>query len=413
MLAGWLLHRYIAGPRDEAKPRPVQRLAGLAAALVTAGAMIGLALWAMDFSVDRRDREVMHAAFGILPFAAAALFLAFGWRRHRFYAAALIVVLTGGELVWRNAASSMNAEPRERYAVFNGMSEDHIRGLAILRTHLNEAHARGDRPRVEIIGMPNAWQNAAMVFGIEDTIGYNPLRMARFERAVGPGENAEDYNARSFPRSFRGYSCRLATMLGLEYLVLSVPIENLPAHFPRVRSAQMIFQADKIFIYKLRQAAPRAYVAHHVIPVDFDEVVANGEMPDFDRHNDVLLDEESVGRLSPGFGKAETVPETGRSRARIIQFARNRVAIEAIADKPGLLVLHDLHYPGWVAEVNGREMPIVRANLLFRAVEIPAGKNTVVFSFRPLSLANLSSAARGLLIRGRPNEPTSAALQAR
>lgn len=50
-----------------------------------------------------------------------------------------------------------------------------------------------------------------MVLGLEDTLGYNPLRISTYERAVGPGENAVDPNGRHFPGTFRGYKCTLAS----------------------------------------------------------------------------------------------------------------------------------------------------------------------------------------------------------
>ena len=75
------------------------------------------------------------------------------------------------------------------------------------------------------------------------------------------------------------------------------------------------------------------------------------------------------------------------------------VVIEVDSDRPGVLVLHDLYYPGWEARVDGVQGTLLRANLLFRGVEVPAGHHIVEFSYHPLSLANLSVAARGLLGR--------------
>ncbi len=44
-------------------------------------------------------------------------------------------------------------------------------------------------------------------------------------------------------------------------------------------------------------------------------------------------------------------------------------------------------------------MPVLRANLLFRGVEVSPGRHTVRFAFHPLSISNLASAAAGLLHR--------------
>ena len=40
--------------------------------------------------------------------------------------------------------------------------------------------------------------------------------------------------------------------------------------------------------------------------------------------------------------------------AQIVSYEPERVEIEATSRGPGLLVLSDLHYPGWKAEVDGR-----------------------------------------------------------
>ena len=51
-----------------------------------------------------------------------------------------------------------------------------------------------------------------------------------------------------------------------------------------------------------------------------------------------------------------------------------------------LLVLSDRWYPGWKATVNGRNADVLRANGVFRAVEVPAGVSDVEFRFLPRSL---------------------------
>ena len=65
-----------------------------------------------------------------------------------------------------------------------------------------------------------------------------------------------------------------------------------------------------------------------------------------------------------------------------------------------MLVLHDLYYPGWTATVDGAMVPVLRTNLIFRGVAVPAGHHTVEFSFHPFAGQNLLAALDCLLRLG-------------
>jgi uncharacterized membrane protein YfhO len=71
----------------------------------------------------------------------------------------------------------------------------------------------------------------------------------------------------------------------------------------------------------------------------------------------------------------------------------------------GWLVVRDLYWPGWKARVDGRPVPLLPADGVFRAVALPAGTHQVEFRYRPLSfgLGGILSvlAALGLLLSGR------------
>ena len=85
--------------------------------------------------------------------------------------------------------------------------------------------------------------------------------------------------------------------------------------------------------------------------------------------------------------------------ARIVSWRGDRIEIEADSELGGMLALHETWYPGWVAEIDGRKAPVLRADVLFRGVEVPAGRHHVVFRFAPFSLDNLTNALKTALRR--------------
>ncbi|MFO1148590.1 MAG: YfhO family protein [Alsobacter sp.] len=396
MLGGYCVHAYLSGEetrRREARAWAARLRIALAWAMPAALVAGGLAF---SLRVGHGYEAALQLAV-FLGFSALVFSILVPQQtpRARLVAASLLVAATGGELVWRNAASALNSEPASRYAVYEKLSSSDFAGLTALKRELDERHAKGERPRVEILGLGGAWQNASMVLGIEDTVGYNALRIAEYEKAVGSGENAVELSLRQFPGTFRGYKCHLASLLGLEYLVLDRPAEKLPRHFPRLRDATLIHASPTMYIYRLPQAAPRAYVATHVKPVDTDAVLDDEELPDFDRRSEALIDEADLSRLSRDITDADNAgnPAPGASKVKILSYRRNSVSLSVSTDRAGLLVLHDLHYPGWEATVDGRPVPVLKANLLFRGVEVEAGEHKVEFTFRPLSPGNLLTAA--------------------
>ena len=80
--------------------------------------------------------------------------------------------------------------------------------------------------------------------------------------------------------------------------------------------------------------------------------------------------------------------------AKITHEEPERVEVEVIAKTPGYLFLADSFDPGWSATANGRAVPIRPAILAFRAVFLPAGPHTVVFSYRPAGFV------KGLMVTG-------------
>jgi hypothetical protein len=78
----------------------------------------------------------------------------------------------------------------------------------------------------------------------------------------------------------------------------------------------------------------------------------------------------------------------GPLRACAITRARpERIALACVVTAPGQAVLLEAWAPGWTATVDGRAAAVERADLLARAVAVPAGARTIVFGYRPPGLA--------------------------
>ncbi len=81
---------------------------------------------------------------------------------------------------------------------------------------------------------------------------------------------------------------------------------------------------------------------------------------------------------------------------RLLGFERapERVRIEAESAQDGLLVVNDAWWPGWTASVDGRPVPIWRADAVVRAVPWPAGRHALEMRYDPPEVRT------GLLVSG-------------
>ena len=59
------------------------------------------------------------------------------------------------------------------------------------------------------------------------------------------------------------------------------------------------------------------------------------------------------------------------------RFGREKVEAEVEAREPCLVVIAQSYYPCWHAYVDGQSVPLLRANVAFQALQVPAGRHTV------------------------------------
>jgi hypothetical protein len=95
--------------------------------------------------------------------------------------------------------------------------------------------------------------------------------------------------------------------------------------------------------------------------------------PNFNPRNSVILS---------GEGEATSASST-QATAVITSDTPTRLEMTVQTDAPAYLVVSDAYFPGWKGTVNGEAVSLYRANVMFRAVPVPAGESIVVLEYAP------------------------------
>ena len=76
----------------------------------------------------------------------------------------------------------------------------------------------------------------------------------------------------------------------------------------------------------------------------------------------------------------QTVTMTQPAKIELVRYANpGNLFYESESAENGLAVFSEVYYKTWRAFIDGEEVPILRANYILRAVEIPAGKHQIEF----------------------------------
>ena len=136
-------------------------------------------------------------------------------------------------------------------------------------------------------------------------------------------------------------------------------------------------------VYENLRALPRAWIVPTVIALpeaDMAPVIHASQLPDgrpFDPATMALVDEgvAAVGQA-----------QTGKANATVRTIEDGRIAVDVESEGGGFLVLSEAYYPGWRASLDGRDVPMMRADMSLQGLPVPPGAHTVVFTLVPQSL---------------------------
>lgn len=386
IVGGYVIHRRLTGTMP-----PAKRWVHVLEATILAS------LFVISIAVAARFGQLNVAVKPLLAavgFTVAAVGMLLAIKHYKIaYQPVVVAALTMFMTVdlWaNNGPNQSTALPPSNYDILLPNCKNPT--ISFLKARLREPLPSARRDRVELAGLGFEWPNAALVHGFDHVLGYNPLRLAEITEAAGAEDTVAEPGQRRFTPLFPSYRSRLADLLGLRYIATGVPIERIDKKL-QPGDLGLVIRTKDAYIYENPRALPRAMFVEKWQKADFAQLTKDGKWPDFDPTKTVLLEDEPP---TPGEG-SETGASSGSaaglttaalpkmSRSRIRTYRNTVVELEVDAATDGFALLNDAWHPWWYATVDGEPADILRANVLFRAVPVKAGRHVVRFEFKPLS----------------------------
>ncbi len=356
-----------------------------------AAALLGLAVDGLASDMQRYRRAIivmMCSVMGLVYLYTAsptvrgkvyvvvciALVCATAARRWRSTVTVMLVVLVTADLFF--ATWDTSARPYGHTAAYD--TERSILNYVKVRQEYDRTYTAYQSPF-----SPDMLVKQGTLRGIYMISDYEVLsteRYARYCAALSSATKNEPFvGVCSIDPSRR--SLTLLDRLSTRFIISATGLTDLNSHLKDAGWRVVYPPVDTHYlVYENPNPSPRAYVAYRPAVVDDGDAALNF-VESAARPTAVVL-ERSDGLL-PASGADDGSGDV--TPARIARYEPTSVEVDARAAEPGYLVLTDTFYPGWRAYVDGHNVPILRANYLFRAVPIPAGDHRVMFRFVPIT----------------------------
>lgn len=363
-LGGYGVHRLLTAPPERPWREPAL-LAALCLSAFVLAAVIAQDHARLPIALPALWRAGFWAALALALLAALPRLN----RSSPWLACAAAALLLTSDLAASNGPNESTALDPGVYDVLRPHSANPT--LALLKDRLRETAAPDRRDRVELAAIGFDWPNASLAHGLEHSLGYNPVRLKLFTDATGATDHAAIPDQRHFSALAPSYTSPLYALMGLRFIATGVPAAEIDKTL-RPGDLSFITQTRDAFIYENPRALPRVLLATQARQADFGAMLRDGGWPDVDYRSAVLLED------APPLG---AVRRPGA--ARLLSYRNTEIIVQADAPDGGWLVLNDVWHPWWFAQVDGAPAPMLRANVIFRAVAVLPGRHEVRFAFRP------------------------------
>jgi hypothetical protein len=235
--------------------------------------------------------------------------------------------------------------------------------------------------------------NSLAVYGIQDAQGYSSVLLDYYVDFMTLIDDEIAGPRRIFSlRHADSLSSELLDLLNVKYVItLADPGPEL-ARVERTDPDLDLVYDGEVKIYENKNVLPRAFfVSEYRVAQEAAEALDWLSSDEFDASGYVILEKEP-DPLTPSVGG-----DLAQPRVEILDYAPNKVTIEAVSATDGFVVLSELYYQGWKAFVDGVPQEVYKADYAFRAVRLEAGEHHIELVFDPLSFEIGAAVSLGTL----------------
>jgi hypothetical protein len=233
--------------------------------------------------------------------------------------------------------------------------------------------------------------NRALVTGLDDIEGYNPVHLARYDDfVVALNGNVQNYHHADIFDS--GFDSPLLDLLNVRYVIMPTDPASDEVEPNFTRPLQIAYADSTVKILENSTAAPRAWIVHSTHQVPPSESAAALVNDSFDLRQVAILEVPPPPVALPADANTESV--------QIVVNGPDRIQLRASAAAPGILVASEVYYPAWHAYLDNEPVPLYVVDHALRGVGVPAGEHIVEMRYESPALAAglIISAAAALLL---------------
>jgi hypothetical protein len=313
---------------------------------------------------DLAVSTAMNDAAICLLFAAIACGLVVYFLKGKVSPLVLGMVILGLSLVdqWRVGSRPMEVTTRSEYS-------------NVFANHDYVDFVKQDKSTYRVLDLNEPTSNIPASWGVQTIAGYHAAKMRAYQDVVDVTGKANGNVI---------YNPFMWNLLNTKYIIADGAVSEDQARFNPVfqskepaKAGQNGQPGQSTIVWENPQALPRAFFVRSYKVQDSLQTLYAMRDGTFDPRDVVFLTKDSKDFESVSQNPIDTSTE----RVDVANYGNENVEYKTSSSVDRIMFISDTWYPNWTATIDGKEVPIHKANYAFRALKIPAGQHTVTFTY--------------------------------